>query len=530
MSSIKKVRGTTGTPTRRGSVPSGSGRSVGVITPTTRSDRGLGSNPAQKNDIDARYDQMLQNNAGANDFLSLLSSLGIEQEKGLTGSQRDDWNKQLLDTQLNYQLELEKRGYNEQMRDEQRIYDSPTNMLARLMGAGISRDAAIQMLSGAGGSQPIQTEGAVAGAGLSASESRANEINNALGIANTVVSSIGAVTGLMSFGFSVPQALQQTKLLKYQNYLTGSQVRAYQSTGQAYSLLKSINASADAFGSVGSAIAAITDAANKGDQDCAAFLQNGGAADMYRNVSFASQTMADMYKSERSSSDYKRSFENEMAKLEADTRLVDAQEELVLKQFELVIQEIAAKGEESRQLRLQNDAEEAFQQSVDPTTGKTGLELYTANRMQQLVQSYQTLARINNEEYWQSYANGLINNAEFMEMQYAVLAWFEEAKLDLIEDSPELFSFLVGMRDCGFTQYAEYVHNTTFNKTESVSANGSLEIGSKVFGQLGLSGGGSYSYTDPKQDIRGNYNEEKMIEAAQRTGVSKRKRSSRSKR
>lgn len=329
MSSIKKVRGNSGTSKPRGTNPSASGRSVSVVTPTTRSDRGLGSNPAQKNDFGARYDQMLQNNAGSNEFLSLLSSLGIEQEKGLTGSQRDDWNKQLLDTQLNYQLELEKRGYNEQMRDEQRIYDSPTNMLARLMGAGISRDAAIQMLSGAGGSSPIQSEGAAPVTGLSASESKRNDIESKLGIANSVFGGLSAIGSMVSLGFSIPQAINQTHLLRTQNYMSNMQRDSYDAANMAFEVLSTIGASSDAFGSVQGALTAINEAAKNGNVAAQDFINNGWSNKLLKNGSMVAPLMAKMYKDNRDAKDYNERFYNEQKNLVLQNEVLDQQVKLL---------------------------------------------------------------------------------------------------------------------------------------------------------------------------------------------------------
>lgn len=507
MSSIKKSnsRPSTGSGNNRRGTTGGStsGRNVGFITPTTKGQTGpriTGGSPIStleygvNNKLDNMYSGMLQHNAGSNPFAQLLASLGIDEDRWVDENQRADWNKQLMDAQLQYYQDLEKRQYTQEQLNEQRVYDSPLNQLARLMGAGVSRDAAIAMLSGQAG-QPTIAESAVNTPGATASESRNAGVERALGIANAVFNGVSAVSGLASLGFTIPQAIQQTHFLKNQNLLTGRQLKAYDSTGQAYSLLKSINAGADAFGSVGSAIQAITQAANNGNADCAAFLQNGGANDMFSNVSFASQAMSQMYRSERASSDYERSFDAEMRKLDADTRLVNAQEAEVLKQIDLHIEEISKVYEEKRALRIQNDLEENFLHSVDEDSGMTGQELFNANRMQQLVQSYQTLARINNPHYWETYANSLINNAEFMEISTAVLTWFEDAKLGLLNENPELYTFLAGMRDCGFVEYSQYVQNTQRQHSESVSGNAGFSVGSKFFGNVSVQGGGSYSET-----------------------------------
>lgn len=182
-----------------------------------------------QNTIDANFSDILnritKSGSSDDDLLNLLNKFGIDQDAGLTGSQRDDWNHQLLTTLLNYILEKEKRGYNESMRDEQRIYDTPTNQLARLMGAGISRDAALQMLGE--GSEPIQTEGATAAEGVAPSQSALNGMQRVLAPVQTALQAIGCVGNLVSLGFSIPQAIMQTNLLQAQNYMSQKQIAAF---------------------------------------------------------------------------------------------------------------------------------------------------------------------------------------------------------------------------------------------------------------------------------------------------------------
>ena len=195
-------------------------------------------NPQDLNPNDSNFSDILGRlTAGSDDsIMQLLRALGIDQNGGLKIPQRDDWNKQLLDTLTNYLLTLENRNYNESMRDEQRIYDSPTNQLARLMGAGVSRDAAIQMLSG--GSQPIQSDAPSAAEGIAPSQSRLNGINAALAPIQTAFDAISAVGGLVSLGFSIPQAVQQTRSLKYGNFMNQQQQNAFNSVNSLTNALQ----------------------------------------------------------------------------------------------------------------------------------------------------------------------------------------------------------------------------------------------------------------------------------------------------
>lgn len=151
------------------------------------------------------------------ELLQILGSMGIGMQD-MSGAQQADWNKQLLDQMLAQLSEEDARKYNQDVLAEQRLYDSPTNQLARLMAAGISRDKAIEMLSGSGGSGGSVAAGSPAAqaAGIPASQSDLNRVQAQTAIANTVFGGISTVASLVSLGFSIPQAIMQAKI-------TGSQ-------------------------------------------------------------------------------------------------------------------------------------------------------------------------------------------------------------------------------------------------------------------------------------------------------------------
>lgn len=158
-----------------------------------------------QNPMGSTYADMLLNNSQGG-FANFLASLGIQQQTGLTGSQRDAWNNYLLQQMIQYYLESEKRDYNRALQLDDRLYMTPTNQLARLMGAGISRDAAIQLLSGGSGSG--------SGAGVpytqgtnSADMSAANEagqmpFKNAATVFGAIAQTAGAIGALGTFGLS----------------------------------------------------------------------------------------------------------------------------------------------------------------------------------------------------------------------------------------------------------------------------------------------------------------------------------------
>ena len=155
-------------------------------------------------------------------FMQLLAELGISTGRPMSDVQQDDWNKQLLDSMLAAASEQDARNFNIKMRDEQRVWDSPTNQLARLMGAGISRDAAIQMLSGgSSGSGAGSVTGAAApmSSGIPASQSTLNDIQGKTAIAGVVFGGLSAVTGLASLGISIPSAIAQVTAMNIGNAL-----------------------------------------------------------------------------------------------------------------------------------------------------------------------------------------------------------------------------------------------------------------------------------------------------------------------
>lgn len=171
---------------------------------------------------DSDWRNILSKLGSGSDLTRLLAELGIG---GFDpkDAQIGDWNSELLKQILQYYITQEQRQYDKSLQSDQRLYDAPTNMLARLMGAGISRDAAIQMLSGgsggSGASVPYGITGNQAGL-IPESQSFANDMQAKTAIANTVFSGIGALSGLVSLGFSIPQAIQQVNALGMQNFMS----------------------------------------------------------------------------------------------------------------------------------------------------------------------------------------------------------------------------------------------------------------------------------------------------------------------
>lgn len=435
------------------------------------------------------------------DLLSLLSiSMG-----DMSGAQRADWNKQLLDQQLALLTEQEKRAYNEsQLKEqrlynegalaEQRLYDNPLNQLARLMGSGISRDAAIQMLSGGSGSggsggsaliaDPVTGDAAALAPGVAATQSDLNRMQEQTALANTIINGAGAVCGLVSLGFSIPQSIQQTQMLKMHNYLTAEQLASYKSAGTAFQILNAAGAAADSFGSVASAASAITQLANNGNVDAAAFVASGGIDKMRRNAPFASRTLGELYKSERSSADYDKQFQLFTENEEADKQLKNANRDYIQLQINnfqdtldnlradtqykrdsaalaranarLAGEQVKTQRQITKSLTLENNLEEAFQTATD-STGRTGLQLYTDERIQDLVSSVGRLTQLNNDEAWKKEANMLLKNYDNMIAVYELGELYSRGEIDFInnadKDTKDLLYFCRAANSTGLFDY-----------------------------------------------------------------------------
>ena len=461
------------------------GGSIGRNSSSTR-----GSGLVSQNDITSNYSDILARSAGSSDnsILQLLQSLGIDQQQGLSGSQRDDWNKQLLDTLLNYQLTQENRSYNESMRDEQRLYDSPLNQLARLMGAGVSRDAAIQMLSG--GSQPIQSDAAAAAEGIAPSESKLNGLQAALAPAQFAIDAIGSVGSLIGLGFQVPQAIQQVKYLKNQNLLTQKQMRSYDSASATFAVLNGIGASKEAFGSAGSAIKVINAAASNGNLRALNFQKSPEYATLSEEGYFTSHALSQLYQNERSHESYGAYIQHQLS----ENKFLQLNSRKVISEMALINQEIAnyvateeftkqntallefskkkliaeadllqkqGKLTEAQTLRerasklnidaqttwqqLQNNIEEGAQnQYLYNENGdlESGLSLMSRERCNSAYMSMRRLIAMNDSDMIEKEVNSLALNYDAMSSLYALLGAYHSGALDKYNNDPQFADLL----------------------------------------------------------------------------------------
>lgn len=175
------------------------------------------------------------NNGGSlsQGYADILSQLTKQSEAGKPIN--PDMVISLLMNLLSYNTTQEQRDYDYRMLNESRQYNNPQNELARLMGAGISRDAALQLMSGSAGNLgsgsgagATQMMSPVAGAGAAALNS-SNAHNN---LVNQVYNGIQLVANLFGQGVDMYSAIQSAQMLQAQNYMTQQQVGTYQQVNQ----------------------------------------------------------------------------------------------------------------------------------------------------------------------------------------------------------------------------------------------------------------------------------------------------------
>ena len=272
-------------------------------------------------DLVSRAQDMLSKGSSLQDFLRLLTLYSGP----MSGAQGADVSKQLLDQLINYAVTLENRGYNEQLRDEQRVYDAPSSQLARLMGAGISRDAAIQMISGSGSSGgsgvPFSDPAAASASSIPATQSDLNKAqsdaayaNIGLGAISSIANIAGAIGSLGSFGVSAAQLstnLAATKAQTAGSLLSNTQFsKTLQGIETASTVVGALQSAVDAgiidkdhdFGSSQDMLSAIRDNADKFEPFKA--LVVSGALNGINHDVYSLNALNGAYKSWRESHDY----------------------------------------------------------------------------------------------------------------------------------------------------------------------------------------------------------------------------------
>lgn len=167
-----------------------------------------------------------KNGLGFEELLAMLSKMGMN------SNAKNSYLQQIYEAWLAQATKEEQRDYDKSALAEQRIYDSPTNQLARLMGAGISRDAAIQMLSGGSGDgsgSGSALVGSGAQSGLQSTVDPVNVLNGSLNTANTVINGFATIASFAKMGVSMSQMDAATSGQRIQNSLNEKQLQGINS-------------------------------------------------------------------------------------------------------------------------------------------------------------------------------------------------------------------------------------------------------------------------------------------------------------
>lgn len=447
------------------------------------------------------FSEILNRFHGNSDIAGLLNALGFQQDAEHREAWQEDWNKQLVETLLNYMLKQEERGYNENLRDEQRVFDSPTNQLARLMGAGISRDAALQLLgaSGAAGSSAgvPYSSGLAASLGIPTSQSSLNDAQRKTAIANTVFNGVNTLANLVSLGFSLPQALQQTHFLQNQNIMTDRQIQAYDSANEAFNVLQSVGADLSSIGSVRDVIEKIKSLAQSGNEVASQYIASDGPTRLMQNVPYASNFLANMYRTERASKDYSRRYISEMRKLDAEGEVAEVSVDKICAEVDndrqqlqnLIATEDFIRAETftqqalgrkaraaARQIELQNKQTEALFGFTDES-GTTYLDVFSAKTFNELKFGAKLASKTTSDDYVNAVYEEMFNTEETTAAALALQKMAIDEGVNFAKNHPEQFTLWSALDKCGAYQYLETKIKAASSKQFHVgSTGGNLDI------------------------------------------------------
>lgn len=507
---------------------SGSVRGSGVsVTPD-------GSSPSAPDPLNGSYgvSGTLRDNAGG--FYGNLNGLNSSAFAQFLASflQGGDVSKDVLPTILeaifnqaatndqrayDWQLTQNQRAWDWNLLKDQRTYDNATNQLARLMGAGISRDQAIQLLSGSPSASAIGASSPVHGSASTVSQP---PIPNSADVANSVFNGISAFSGLVSMGFSVAQAFQQVKFAQNQNYLNSEQIKAYNVSSQAYNLIKSsgIEVTDDVFSSVGNTANFISQMANDGDVSAQQFVANGNIDLLRSTAPYSSPMLSQLYRDERSAKDYATSFRNNMdlmragydlqrvnidnvragilqieqniENLRASEQYTIAQTNLANKAAELTGKDIEVRSAQVGLIRKQSEltsaqtgltsvqtqltAEQVFSQSLQndldsswrneiASDGRSGLQLYSDYQINRLYGDVMELCTLNDRQVWQKHADAILGNYDNSIALYELGTLYANGEIDAYnssdDETKDLLNFCRAAEKSGLFPYVQTVAN-----------------------------------------------------------------------
>lgn len=389
--------------------------------------------------------------------LLLLASTNL----GYSGTAYGDIQKLLLEMYLKQLTANEQRDFDKSALDEQRLYDNPQNQLARLMGAGISRDAAIQMLND--GSGP-----ALVGSGSDASlpsqlPSPTERLQQQL---QTAAGFISAVSGLVSLGFTIPQAVMQTRVMSNQAFLSDAQKKSYVAANKAYHILHSAGAAAEAFGSIASVTGEMKRLADGGNADASQFIASSNYRDLVDNAPYSSGYIGEIYKMERSSADYAREFNLRTGNMEAQNNLTNVTTSKMLVEMTAIqdqVENIHAQTDYYNNLSALTGSQKSAQDMQNRLNAswqtKEGLAAYSDAIIEGFRVDYTRLCQENNPELWKQHFETLMKNEQYAALSYDLGMLYYNGEISsynsLNPENQALLGLCRSMKDNGYFDYIE---------------------------------------------------------------------------
>lgn len=163
-----------------------------------------------------------------------------------TSGDADQWDAyvnnlmQMGQSELDYRRSLEnqqrERDWTLQDREHEENYNDPSQVLARLMATGMSRQAAMALLNGGQSSVPnaVSAASSLGATTAPSGTAESNAVNNANAIIGALTSFSDLALQATSFGLSLPAIKSQNALSTTAAYMSQMQRDAYDMSGQFY--------------------------------------------------------------------------------------------------------------------------------------------------------------------------------------------------------------------------------------------------------------------------------------------------------
>lgn len=268
-----------------------------------------GLSTLQQENPDATFDDLLK-------LVSMRSGITGE---FIDGSMGTDFLQSLFNTQLS-----------RFMTSEQNAYNSPAAQLERLMQTGMSRDAAMQMLSG-----NVQEQASPIGVSPAASQSSLTDKERTAATVNSALSIASIACGLSSCGVGSAVSILQARNLANSAHFSDVQNEAYDLVGACAGIADEagLEINSDNFGNATKILSTIQGLANSGNSAAQSFLDNGGAKKLSSNY-FVPFAASQAHQARRAASDYDDYFDQNLSLLNAEERVKNANEQNLLQEYQ----------------------------------------------------------------------------------------------------------------------------------------------------------------------------------------------------